>query len=81
MDVSGLKPAICAFCLTILTAGLAINEDSAIAPMISKIFHVPTVVLALSTMATTPAGEGDTGHGIARLKSCSRCSAWIKNQH
>lgn len=52
---SGLKPAICAFCLTILTAGLAINEDSAIAPMISKIFHVPTVVLALSTMATTPA--------------------------
>lgn len=52
---SRLKPAICAFCLTILTAGSPINE--AIAPIISKIFHVPTVVLALSTTATPPAGK------------------------
>jgi hypothetical protein len=52
---AGQKPSICTFCLTILIAGLAINEDSAIAPMISQIFHVPTVVLALSTTATTPA--------------------------
>ena len=53
----GLKPRIFALFLTILTAGLAINEDPAIAPMISKIFHEPTVVLALSTTATTPAAK------------------------
>jgi hypothetical protein len=63
---SGLKPAICAFCLTILTAGLAIGKGRAVAPMISKIFHVPTVVLAASTMATTSAG---TASQVAVLRA------------
>jgi hypothetical protein len=42
---SRLKLAICALFLTILNTG-------------SLIFHVPTVVLALSTTATPPAGNG-----------------------
>jgi Glycosyl hydrolases family 16 len=48
---------MCAFCLTILTAGLASKLDYAIAPMNSAIFRVLTVVLALPTMATMPAGK------------------------
>jgi hypothetical protein len=54
---SGWKRAICAFCLAIVTAGWAINEEPAIASMLSKISHAPTVVLALSTMAATPAAK------------------------
>lgn len=52
---SGLKRGISAFGLTILIAGVAVNRDPVIASKVAKIFHVPTVVLASSTMAATPA--------------------------
>jgi len=52
---AGLRLAIYIFCLTILITGLAISKDSVTASTISTIFHLPTVVLGFSTMATTPA--------------------------
>jgi Glycosyl hydrolases family 16 len=50
---AGLRSAIYTFCLTILIT--VIGKGSITASMISTIFHVPSVVLALSTMATMPA--------------------------
>jgi hypothetical protein len=53
---SGHKPMIRAFGLIIVTAALAINGDPANTPMIAKIIHFPTVVLAHSTTASRPTG-------------------------